>query len=103
MEKAGNIDSGTLEHFSNYKYAPTRATPINVFALTNSALVGMSNTSSVIARPYSKPGSNLRSQRNVHSSESETTMITSVSTQSGRNLGESNNSHDVSQLPPAEE
>ncbi len=35
MDKAGNVDTGTLDHFTNYKYAPTRSTPLSVFVLSN--------------------------------------------------------------------
>ncbi|KAH9395616.1 hypothetical protein TYRP_020644 [Tyrophagus putrescentiae] len=43
MDKAGNVDTGTLDHFTNYKYAPTRSTPLSVFVLSNTGGGGGAN------------------------------------------------------------
>lgn len=89
MEKTGNIESGTLEHFNNYKYAPTRSTPIDVFAITSAAFASLGNgvvvggtggsNNSMIAK-----GINNRSNNNriTNSAESEITSVASLSNQS---------------------
>lgn len=113
MEKAGNVDTGTLEHFTNYKYAPTRSTPLNVFALTNgNGFVGNGLNSpegrhafnSSFMKNYSTPNANMTafgSQRPAYSTESEMTSMTSLSNHSARNTPPSN--QDTTQLPQAEE
>lgn len=114
MEKAGNVDTGTLEHFTNYKYAPTRSTPLNVFALTNgNGFVGNGLHSpegrhafnSSFMKNYSTPNANMTafggSQRPAYSTESEMTSMTSLSNHSARNTPPNN--QDTTQLPQAEE
>ena len=56
MEKAGNgIENGTLEHFTHYKYAPTRSTPLSLFALTD----GTGGTNGLIASSQRHNNENL--------------------------------------------
>ena len=116
MEKAGNVDSSTLEHFTNYKYAPTRATPLSVFALTNGSFASNNNGiingegrhafNSTFVKGYAVPNSNMMvvaAQRPAYSTESEMTSMTSLSNQSARNTPPNINSKDTTQLPQAEE
>src|SRR5690606_13118893 len=108
MEKAGNIESGTLEHFSSYKYAPTRPAPINVFAITGAALVGMnSNPGTAAAAAGARANSSgmvtFRPPRNINSTDSEKTSVTYLSSQSGLNSRDSpTGTADSFQLPRAE-
>ncbi|KAF7490505.1 Transmembrane protein [Sarcoptes scabiei] len=55
MEKSGTIESGTLEHFNNYKYAPSRPTPMDMFSITSAALINLTNSN----------GSNLHRANNL--------------------------------------
>nr|XP_046911508.1 transmembrane protein 145-like [Dermatophagoides farinae] len=93
MEKTGNIESGTLEHFNNYKYAPTRSTPIDVFAITSAAFAGLTGAGGggsgggVGGGNYTNNNHNIakgmNSQRMINSAESEITSVASLSNQSG--------------------
>lgn len=92
MEKTGNIESGTLEHFNNYKYAPTRSTPIDVFAITSAAFASLGNgvvvggtggsNNSIIAKGINNNRSNNHNNRITNSAESEITSVASLSNQS---------------------
>lgn len=94
MEKTGNIESGTLEHFNNYKYAPTRSTPIDVFAITTAAFASLGNGGGIggatinnnndnnihVAKGINRLNNN---HRVINSAESEITSVASLSNLSG--------------------
>ncbi|XP_027194446.2 transmembrane protein 145-like [Dermatophagoides pteronyssinus] len=92
MEKTGNIESGTLEHFNNYKYAPTRSTPIDVFAITSAAFASLGNgvvvggtggsNNSIIAKGINNNNRSNNNNRITNSAESEITSVASLSNQS---------------------
>ncbi|KAJ6223065.1 hypothetical protein RDWZM_001610 [Blomia tropicalis] len=130
MEKAGNTgDNGTLEHFTNYKYAPTRHTPLSIFALSNGNAGGgngmipmtasngtnVRNTAFINDGKYSihqpPPTTNLMmaSQKPTsYSIESEMTSMTSLSNNgsiiNGPRMTPPMKMHqDTTQLPQAEE
>jgi len=111
MEKAGgNMDSGTLEHFTNYTYAPTRATPLSVFALTNGNLAVAANgfhqnVNGGFIKSLNIPSASIMmaAQRPAYSTESEMTSMTSLSNQSARGTPPNLNNQDTTQLPQAEE
>lgn len=92
MEKTGHIESGTLEHFSNYKYAPSRPSTIDVFGLTSAAFAGFGATNN--SRPSTK--TNMKSFRMTNSAESEITTDASLTNPSVHDSFDH-------QLPKAEE
>lgn len=106
MDKMGKVESGSLEHFSNYKYAPSKpANAISIFALSATPVGGtfMGQRSIVVGSNYNHaimPASvgNGQPPTTTNSVESEVTSTTSLSNNSAGGARST-----PQQLPEAEE
>ena len=61
MEKSGHTGDGTLEHFNNYKYAPSRPQTQQshtIFAITSNGSLNNNNNSTVINENFSPHNTN---------------------------------------------